>query len=143
MSIYDYKLAIYNDINDYLDQEGIGFTMSADYMVDHYYDQLLSSGVTGADDGSYTHDRITAGMNLVGNGELVRAALVDTYGSRVPAGALDAENVDVCIRCYLLHDIMRDVFTDMSRKLEAEGLPFWRFGCAQGRSRVRGRRRQQ
>ena len=95
MEIYDYHKAVADDIIDYL-AEGHIEPSDADM------DQLIGSDfVTGAGSGSYTMDRITAELNLVGNFGL----LSDAVSELCPHFDLlkqGAEAADVLIRQYLV-----------------------------------------
>ena len=93
--IYNYRKAVTDDIIDYLAE---GHIEPDDADVDKL---IMSDFVTGAGSGSYTMDKITAELNLVGNFEL----LSDAVSELCPDFDLlkqGAEAADVIIRQYLV-----------------------------------------
>ena len=95
MEIYNYYQAVTDDIIDYL-AEGHIEPDDADI------DQLIGSDfVTGAGSGSYTMDRLTAELNLVGNLELLSDAVSELCPDfdMLKSGP---EAADMIIRQYLV-----------------------------------------
>lgn len=100
--IYDYKQAVTDDLIDYL-AEGNLTPEDADI------DQLVQSDfITGAGSGSYTMDRLTAELNLVGNLDLLRKA-VDEIAPDFDLLKSGPEVADVIIRQYLVPEIFANV----------------------------------
>lgn len=95
MEIYNYKKAVTDDLIDFL-AEGHIEPKDADI------DQLVQSDfITGAGSGSYTMDRITAELNLVGNLDLLRQA-VDELAPDFDLLKSGPEAADMIIRQYLV-----------------------------------------
>ena len=103
--IYNYRRAVADDLIDYLAE---GHIAPADADID----QLVSSDfITGSESGSYTMDRITAELNLVGNLDLLRKA-VDEIAPGFDLLKSGPEAADVIIRQYLVPE----VFTTVTRQ---------------------------
>lgn len=107
MDYYDYLGAEVDDIVAYL--HGLPADSRQDYLkhdeeffVDHFYClAFYENSITGNKRGSYTANPIVAEENLVGNWELLRAAIesLDPTFNTVKEGA---EACDVLVRLYLL-----------------------------------------
>lgn len=100
--IYDYKQAVNDDLIDFLAE---GHINPADADVDKL---IMSDFITGAGSGSYTMDRLTAELNLVGNLDLLRKA-VDEIAPDFDLLKSGPEAADVIIRQYLVPEIFANV----------------------------------
>lgn len=103
--IYNYQKAVTDDLIDYLAE---GHINPADADID----QLVSSDfITGSESGSYTMDKITAELNLVGNFGLLKDAVIELCPD-FDLLKQGAEAADVLIRKYLVPS----VFVNVSRQ---------------------------
>lgn len=105
MEIYNYRQAVADDIIDYLAE---GCIEPSDADIDKL---IMSDFITGAGSGSYTMDRITAELNLVGNFGLLKDA-VDELSPDFDLLKSGPEAADVIIRQYLVPRI----FTTVTRQ---------------------------
>lgn len=103
--IYSYRKAVTDDLIDFLAE---GHINPADADVDKL---IMSDFITGAGSGSYTMDRITAELNLVGNLDLLKQA-VDEIEPDFDLLKGGPEAADVIIRQYLVPRI----FTTVTRQ---------------------------
>lgn len=103
MEIYDYLSNEVKDVIDYLKDNKVNFTnIDQDTIANRLNTQLFNEdSVTGNGSGSYTFNTVKAERNLVGNWELLHAAIaeLDPSFNAVDRGA---EACDVLVRLYLL-----------------------------------------
>lgn len=118
MTIYNYILAMENDIRDYIENECD--LMGYDTMDDAYnalYDEFwMSDCVTGNASGSYTFNTYKAEEYLCHNMDLLADAC-DLFGQSLgDAVECGAEHCDVTIRCYLLSDVLYETLEELNNE---------------------------
>lgn len=100
--IYNYRRAVTADLIDYLAE---GHINPADADVDKL---IMSDFITGGSSGSYTMDKITAELNLVGNFDLLKDA-VDELAPDFDLLKQGPEAADTLIRQYLVPSVFVNV----------------------------------
>lgn len=109
MKRYDYYTAVYNDVEDYYNENKEQYEgLDRDDIIEKLNDDcFIEDSVTGNASGSYTFNRCEAEENLCHNTDLLAEAC-EEFGSN-PAGLLlEPEAADVTIRCYLLGQVIAD-----------------------------------
>lgn len=103
MEIYDYLSNEVKDVIDYLKENKVSFTsIDHDAIANKLNTRLFNEdSVTGNGSGSYTFNTVKAERNLVGNWELLRAAITELDPSFNVLNR-GAEACDVMVRLYLL-----------------------------------------
>lgn len=127
MEKYNYYEAVYNDtkeyisdnieLSDYYDKEDNSFNLSE--LSDKLNDECgAADSVTGNASGSYTFNSWKAAEYLSHNWDLMEEL---TYDGLEPSERyrFDPEVWDVCIRCYLLPQVIADI----CKELEQEVIP--------------------
>ena len=127
MEKYNYYEAVYNDtkeymldnieLSDYYDKEDNSFDLSE--LSDELNDRCWTAdSVTGNASGSYTFNSWKAAEYLSHNWDLMEEL---TYDGLEPSERyrFDPEVWDVCIRCYLLPQVIADI----CKELEQEVIP--------------------
>lgn len=114
---YDYREAIKNDIEDYInDNEVVVTNENYDEVYQDLYDRLwVADSVTGNASGSYTFSEYQAEQNLVGNKEILLEAL-NEFGGDYAKALESSEYADVTIRCYLLGECLQEVLEERKVK---------------------------
>lgn len=127
MEKYDYYEAVYNDVKEY---------MLDDSILSNYYDEVdnsfylsklsdelndrcwIEDSVTGNASGSYTFNSWEAAEYLSHNWDLMEE-LADNGLEPSERYRFSSEAWDVCIRCYLLPQVIADI----CKELEQEVIP--------------------
>ena len=110
MEKYDYRAALYNDIKEYIEENEIDITLWN--IEEKLQDDLwIEDSVTGNGSGSYTFNAWKAEENLCHNLDLLEEACKELGCDISRFGG--AEAMDVCIRCYLLYEMISKVISDM------------------------------
>ena len=112
--IYDYRQAIKDDIENYINDEYSDFKLK-DYTKDEAIEELrdrlfIEDSVTGNASGSYTFNSYQAMENLFGNEDLIEE--VDREFSIDEDKRWDWEYLDVSIRCYLLYECISELLDE-------------------------------
>lgn len=109
--MHDYRKEMKMDIKNYL-YDNYGDDEKLDY--EEIYDKLFSGdSVTGNASGSYTFNTYVAEENLAHNLDLLTNAC-NYFAINIENAILKgAENCDVLIRCYLLDEILQEVFDEI------------------------------
>ena len=116
---YDYEQALRDDIATYLHDVRAG-EWDAPTDRDDLYDTLFTEdSVTGNGSGSYTFNAEQAKEYVMGdpNAEDYIRNLISDFGTpsdEVAKHFMDWEYWDVCIRCYLLGQVLDDVLDDLA-----------------------------
>ena len=113
MERYNYRIALYEDIKAYIEDNGIEINAeNADEWKESLRDSLwCEDSVTGNASGSYTFNAWTAEENLCHNLDLLQEAC-EEFGCGFDV-LKSAEGADVTIRCYLLNEMINDVVDEM------------------------------
>lgn len=125
MEKYDYYDAIYSDIkeygldiklSDYYNEEDNSFDLSelSDKLNDSCW---INDSVTGNASGSYTFNRWQASEYLSHNWDLMEEATNEGFE---PQDRFEPEAWDVCIRCYLLGQVVAEVCEELEEDVRAE-----------------------
>lgn len=112
---YDYREAMREDVKNALEEmETTGKTQ------DEIYDELwIDDSVTGNASGSYTFNSFKAREYVAGNEDLLVEAL-EEFGAdegQYKKALIDAEYADVTIRCYLLAEVLDEVYEEKENDL--------------------------
>ena len=126
MEKYNYYEAIYDDVkeyglenielSDYYDEEDNSFNLSelSDKLNDSCW---IDDSVTGNASGSYTCNAWQAEENLSHNWDLTEEAVNEGFE---PNDRCSPEAWDVCIRCYLLGQVVAEVCEELEEDVRAE-----------------------
>ena len=113
MEKYDYEKALFDDILEYIDDNGIEVNVeNRDEVYDRLFDDLwIEDSVTGNGSGSYTFNQWKAEENVCHNWGLLLDAIKDFDLDITASDVFDkgAEWADVTIRCHLLGQVLNDV----------------------------------
>lgn len=110
MEKYNYQKNVEADIRSWLD-ENTDYVIDKDY--DDIYDELwISASVTGNGSGSYTFNAWEAEENLCHNGDLLEDACREFGTDTLMLLGQGAEAMDVTIRCYLLGQLLPDIWEE-------------------------------
>jgi hypothetical protein len=117
---FDYREEVKKDIREYLDEHLDEFEVITDDMRDRLYEEMfIADSVTGNGSGSYTFNAYEAECNVAHNLDLLGEALDEFC---VDAGTLreklSGEWADVTIRCYILGEVMGEVFDEWNQRIE-------------------------
>lgn len=114
--MYDYRQALYEDIANYIVTEGI--TDFSEESYEEVYDALwVEDSVTGnGSDACYTEDAMVAREYLRGNEELFWEMHCE-FDHPVEDFFIRPCVADVCIRCYLLSEVLWEAF-ETFRKMD-------------------------
>lgn len=125
---YDYKTEMFHDIEDYIESEYGDTLPNREELEEALNDALWTQdSVTGNGSGSYTFSRAKAAEYVSEGGsehlyEAEREGFITT--EQIGQYVIDSnwEALDVCIRCYLLGQMIAEVLDAMERdgKLVAE-----------------------
>lgn len=111
MEKHDYKAEMYEDIKAYIEEND--FDITCEDAAESLGDALwVCDSVTGNASGSYTFNAWRAEENLCHNWDLLQEACEEFGMDFCKLGG--AEAMDVTIRCYLLHEMIDEVLSDMS-----------------------------
>lgn len=106
MEKYNYRKAVYADIELFIKESSIDVSDFDDSDWDDLYDRMfVSDSVTGNASGSYTFSTYEANENLCHNLDLLAEAC-DEFDCK-PDILNDSEGCDVTIRCYLLGECLQ------------------------------------
>ena len=109
MERYDYRKAVCDDINDYLQDNYEGVHISPGKREEIKESLWVDDSVTGNGSGSYTFNAWRAEENLCHNTDLLLEALSE-FGSGLDyVSRRGPEAADVTIRCYLLGQLLDEV----------------------------------
>ena len=110
MERYDYRQALYEDIQEYIKDNGIDVT--CEDVADTLHDDLwIEDSVTGNGSGSYFCNTWAAEEALCHNWDLIQEVVTEFGFGFIKKGG--AEALDVGIRCYLLGEVIGKVLEDM------------------------------
>lgn len=110
MEKYDYRKALYEDIQEYIKENGIDITRED--IADTLHDDLWTEdSVTGNASGSYFCNTWAAEEALCHNWDLIKEVVSEFGFEFIKKGG--AEALDVGIRCYLLGEVIGKVLEDM------------------------------
>lgn len=113
METYNYYEAVKRDVKNVIGEYDIDYSQDIATTYSELYDELWTNdSVTGNGSGSYTFNRYQAEEYLAHNLSLAEEAL-DYFDSEIK---LDAEYLDVTIRCYLLANALKEVLEDMYKR---------------------------
>jgi hypothetical protein len=117
---YDYKEAVKKDILEYLNEHLDEFEVITDEMRDRLYDEMfVADSVTGNGSGSYTFNAYEAECNVAHNLDLLGEALDEfCVDGKTLREKLAGEWADVTIRCYILGEVMGEVFDEWNQRIE-------------------------
>lgn len=109
MKRYDYYTAVYNDVEDYYNENEEQYKgLDRDDLIEKLNDDCFTEdSVTGNASGSYTFNRYEAEENLCHNTGLLAEAC-EEFGGDCAALLDEPETADVTIRCYLLNQVIAD-----------------------------------
>lgn len=123
MEKYDYYKAVYDDVkeyvsndielSDYYDEEDNSFNLSelSDDLNDICY---TADSVTGNGSGSYTFNSWWVAEYLSHNWDLMEEAANESFE---PQNRFSPEAWDVCIRCYLLPQVIADICEELEQEV--------------------------
>lgn len=115
MEAYNYYEAVKRDVKDVIGEYNIDYSQDIATTYSELYDELWTNdSVTGNGSWSYTFNRYQAEEYLAHNLSLAEEAL-DYFDSEIK---LDAEYLDVTIRCYLLANALKEVLEECINVLE-------------------------
>ena len=110
MERYDYRAALYEDIQEYIKENHIDVT--CEDVADTLHDDLwIEDSVTGKGSGSYFCNTWAAEEALCHNWDLIQELVTEFGFGFIKKGG--AEALDVEIRCYLLGEVIGKVLEDM------------------------------
>lgn len=110
MERYDYRQALYEDIQEYIKDNGIDVT--CEDVADTLHDDLwIEDSITGNGSGSYFFNAWAAEEALCHNWDLIQEVVSEFGFGFIKKGG--AEALDVGIRCYLLGEVIGKVLEDM------------------------------
>lgn len=110
MERYDYRAALYEDIQEYIKENHIDVT--CEDVADTLHDDLwIEDSVTGNGSGSYFCNTWAAEEALCHNWDLIKEVVSEFGFGFIKKGG--AEALDVGIRCYLLGEVIGKVLEDM------------------------------
>lgn len=110
MEKYDYRAALYEDIQEYIKENGIDITRED--IADTLHDDLWTEdSVTGNASGSYFYNTWAAEEALCHNWDLIGEVVTEFGFEFIKKRGTEA--LDVGIRCYLLGEVIRKVLEDM------------------------------
>ena len=110
MEKYDYRKALYEDIQEYIKENHIDVT--CEDVADTLHDDLWTEdSVTGNASGSYFCNTWAAEEALCHNWDLIGEVVTEFGFGFIKKGG--AEALDVGIRCYLLGEVIGKVLEDM------------------------------
>lgn len=109
MKRYDYYTAVYNDVEDYYNQNKDAYEgLDSDELIEKLNDDcFVEDSVTGNASGSYTFNIYEAEENICHNTDLLAGAC-EEFGRNPATLLLDPEAADVTIRCYFLGQVVSD-----------------------------------
>lgn len=114
---YDYRAALEEDIRAALEEKGIA-TCPTGLEAEHLYDEFwFSDSVTGNASGSYYCSTWKAESALCHNLDLLREAAEEFA---CDLAEMDPETADVTIRCYLLHEVLDKVLSELPEATDEE-----------------------
>lgn len=110
-TIYDYKQAVHDDVLNALQE------INTEEYTEYQLFELLYNDdyVTGIASGSYTMSRYKAQCNLINNQDLVEEAIDSGLITEV-RDIIDAEKIDVIIRCLILERDFSEILNDFKIK---------------------------
>ena len=120
--MYNYREAVKEDVKNWMDEHHEpGASKEYEFDFDTVYDAcFVADEVTGNGSGSYTFSRQKAKENFFDDDnsedyiqQMVQEGLVtfEEVGDRMASG--DWEWIDVCIRCYLLAEVVQEVIDEI------------------------------
>ena len=120
--MYNYREAVKEDVKDWMDENhepGASRELEFDY--DTVFEGCwVDDGVTGNGSGSYTFSRLEARKNFFEDDDSedyvhqmvqVGFCTAEDVGQHMASG--DWEWLDVCIRCYLLGEVVQEVIDEI------------------------------
>lgn len=109
---YDYIKEMKEDVKNYIEENNININK------ENIYDCLCNADdITGNMSGSYTLNRYQAEENIAHNMELLHDAC-EYFGANGLELLNDPEKADVCIRCYLLGQVISELQKEENDKNE-------------------------
>lgn len=121
MDKYNYEESVKKAFKEYVLErvKDNGWTAEdvAERSDDLYDDAFVSDSVTGNASGSYTFSSWTAEECLCHNWDLMEE-MVEELGLPRKDRLFSAETWDVCIRCYILGSVARDVVAEVVKEMK-------------------------
>lgn len=110
MTKYNYYNALKEDIKNYIEENSIDINRDKDKLYEELFDKMwIEDSITGNGSGSYTFNTYQAEEYICHNLDLFREAMEEFGDKTIPIDKIDAEYIDVTIRCYLLSQVLSEV----------------------------------